>query len=215
MKYLYLFILISFIACKPENKPSSEAEDLNIEVPNEVKERGLFILVKTLSDEKYIGIEYTIENNLEEDIYLVNQLYTQKANKQEFNKDLVYTDIIDNSLCLYKAAPKVPEGMNLEAPALPYLTKVKSKGNFKELVRYKLPPVPNSPYIKLKTTNTDYVYQSLAFEVGWLPGDVAVKTVKTSDGQKRLQASYKDIREQQQTLSTKLEMEIIANFYKE
>lgn len=109
----------------------------------------VFLTANIEKKEKELKIEYTLSNGLDCEIFIFNQLFqTDREGNRTLDPNVCYSTFLnDKMVCISKQLIKIPEGLKVEAPEIPYLTRIPSMGKFKESFKLALPLRINVPYI--------------------------------------------------------------------
>jgi hypothetical protein len=121
-------------------------------------------------------IDYAVENRSPHRALLANRLFRRVPEGLRIDRNVAYAELDGAALLVRKQFVDVPEGMDAEAPELPFLTAVPAGGRFAETLELALPVPPRHPYAPQPEGPVQEVGQ-VALALGYLledePLDVA------------------------------------------
>jgi hypothetical protein len=140
---------------------------------------------------------YVVTNHNPCRIYLVNQLFHRRgAAGFQVDANLVYTEIVQEStLLLRKQLIEVPEELDVEAPEVPYVTRVEAGYSFDETVLIKFPVHLHDPYRRKPDIRESFVISQFYFLLGYILEDepIRISEVTLPTATKHLRIDYTDL----------------------
>jgi len=142
----------------------------------------------SINDANQLVVEYSVVNQGSETVVLFNRLYKGFDGKGRPIVDVNFVGVMPhgNEVTIAKKLFPIPPGTFVEAPYLPYLTKVSPGGRFEEKIVLKLPLVPWDPYLGANAISMPAAGKSLPvyFELGMftLPKQDVLRTTETTLG---------------------------------
>jgi hypothetical protein len=156
-------------------------------------------------------IQYQVFNGQDEAIFLTNQIFQWTPEGMSLDPNLVYSNVVNDTLQLVKACLPVPDELDVESPTVPYLTQLPSGETLTETISIPLPIKPYHPYDQVKLSEELTVFSSLQFVIGWFPaGTVPVRSQERPDGSTLLSADYGDVIQTQEILQATLPVSVPA-----
>ncbi len=173
-------------------------------------DKGVLTLqTQVVKQENVLTLHYTILNESEQALYLVNRVFRWTQAGLVVNANVIYTELLQGSLQLTKACIPVPERMKVEAPSVPYLTPLAAGEQMAEEVQLSLPLKPYHPYDQVASSPAIHVFDSFTFAIGWLPAEkVSVQSQVRPDGLTLLSTDYGVVIQRQQILRVTLPVSI-------
>jgi hypothetical protein len=156
-------------------------------------------------------IQYQVFNGQDEAIFLTNQIFQWTPEGMSLDPNLVYSNVVNDTLQLVKACLPVPDELDVESPTVPYLTQLPSGETLTETISIPLPIKSYHPYDQVKLSEELTVFSSLQFVIGWFPaGTVPVRSQERPDGSTLLSADYGDVIQTQEILQATLPVSVPA-----
>jgi hypothetical protein len=222
-----LFVLLLLVGCTVDDIAESRPDENNTPVPSveamtpqsdatEIEtdmNTTMSVKIDSQADvqDEMLSISYRVHNGLTQPIYLVNRVF--KWSKTGFSVDpsIVYTQLSDGELWLTKANLEVPEDFDVEAPDVPFLTKVEAGESFVESFSLPLPLEPYHAYGEVPRVDEASTFNQLKLVIGWLPGEeVTTRTSTRPDGLTLTSAGYLEVEVVQRLLFSDLQVSIPA-----
>ena len=185
------FILILILGCEiiPKmEKKLKDADSLQKISEEDYKRRvgmngksDVFLTANIEKKEKELKIEYTISNGLDCEIFIFNRLFqTDREGNRTLDPNVCYVTILDDEMvCISKELTEIPEGLKVEAPEIPYLTRISPMETFKESINLTLPLHINTPYINPYFKTKKITKERIKLIIGYIiPSESEIIRVK-------------------------------------
>jgi hypothetical protein len=153
-------------------------------------------LPEIASADQGLRLTYEVRNGSGQVAYLVNELFDRGSDGFRVDPDLVYCELgEDGTLYLRKQLVDVPDDLDVEAPEVPYLTRVEPDAIFAETVQLGFPIPPRDPYRPQSAAAEPVRAGRFVFTLGYLLEEepIQVETVPLQSGS-HLRANYGDVR---------------------
>jgi hypothetical protein len=184
-----------------------------VEMEQDMTTKNLAITLQAQAEirDNRLIIQYQVFNGQDEAIFLTNQIFQWTPEGMSLDPNLVYSNVVNDTLQLVKACLPVPDELDVESPTVPYLTQLPSGETLTETISIPLPIKSYHPYDQVKLSEELTVFSSLQFVVGWFPaGTVPVRSQERPDGSTLLSADYGDVIQTQEILQATLPVSVPA-----
>jgi hypothetical protein len=138
---LALGLSLGATGCEARRAPAPER------APGRTTEGAIVRLEETLNiTQSRIEIDYRLENPSSADLYVLDALFTLEDGRPAVRDSLVYTLMEGDSLRLVRAALPIPQGVQVEAPEMPYARRLPAGGTLAGRIAAPLPLRYQNPY---------------------------------------------------------------------
>jgi hypothetical protein len=148
------------------------------------------------SSEDHLALRYVVANDSDWPVWLVNGLFHRRgAAGFEVDPNLAYCHVANDVLLLRKQLVEVPEDLDVEAPEVPYLSRLDAGEEFAEDLRIPFPVEPRDPYHPQPRASEPYWVNHVTFALGYVVDDDPIEPsrVTLAGGRQAWWASYSQL----------------------
>lgn len=122
---------------------------------------------------QHFELSYSIANGGRTPIFVANGLFHRRgAAGFEVDPNLVYAEVSDDSvLRICKQVIVVPEGVSVEAPEVPYFSRLDPDGELSERLQLAIPIELRYPYRRPTSASSSTTAERVTFSIGYVPVD--------------------------------------------
>lgn len=148
-----------------------------------------------------LEFSYSVVNGDDTPLFLDNRLFRRTPSGFVLDPDVVDAERDESGLVrLSKRLAAIPETLDVEAPEIPYLSRVEAGASFTEQVSVALPIAPHAPYRRGQGLSEEDAVDDFVFTIGYFPADgrAAPALVRVARGGKEWFLDYGSLVQVQQ-----------------
>ena len=147
-------------------------------------------------------VAYEIENRSQEDVYVFDAMFELKQGPR-LNPSLAYTLIEGELLTLFRGVPRIPAGMQVEAPELPFARLLAAGATLSSTIDTTVPLPFNHPYQPHDHRDVRSI-EGLRLRIGYARADdlIPPPEIRVIDGAKLYRVGYRAAVDVQRFLQT-------------